>query len=143
MQNGCEGRVGVLNPQVKVLTAEEETVIAHQCPGQQPCLTEDLKAVADTQDEHAGIGRATDGSHDRGKAGNRAASEVITVGESSGQNDGIVSGKGGLLVPYDLCCDTRKGGQCGLTIRVAIRAGELNDGDLHDGGHRQDRISSL
>src|SRR3990170_4557564 len=66
---------------------------------QQAGLAENLKAVADAEDQFPLIGHALHTLHDRREAGDRAAAQVIAVRKAAWEDDTIVRAQFLLLVP--------------------------------------------
>ena len=54
--------------------------------GQQVRLGENLEAVADAEDRHAGLRLLDDGLHHRREAGDGAGAQIVAVGEAAGQH---------------------------------------------------------
>jgi len=84
-----ERRIGGDGSQGDFAADEFEIDVAQKGAGKQASLDENLKTVADSEDRTAGGGEFTDGSHDGREAGDGTAAQVIAVGETAGQNDGI------------------------------------------------------
>jgi hypothetical protein len=64
-----------------------EASVAHERAGKKTGFGEDLEAVADAEDETAGVGEvATDCMTGR-EAGDGAGAEVVAVGEAAGNED--------------------------------------------------------
>ncbi len=64
-------------------------VIDQERAGKQTRFAEDLEAVADTEHEPALIGELDDLLHDRRETGDRAGTQVVTVGETAGHDDRV------------------------------------------------------
>src|ERR1035437_6303294 len=60
-----EWRVGALDPQIDVAADEAQILVAHQYPGQQAGLAQDLEAVADAEHQPALRREAAHHVHDR------------------------------------------------------------------------------
>ena len=105
--------------------------ISHHGPGQQPRLQQNLKPVANSQNEAAIPGEGFHRLHYRRKSRNGAGAEIIPVGKSAGQNDGIASGKTFRLVPdefhrlVDYISDSVK------RVVIAIGPGKDYDSEFH------------
>ena len=88
---GCaargERRVGPLDAERDVAADEASDAFGPQDAGQEAGLAEDLEAVADPEHEPAVGGEVGDGAHDRREAGDRAAAQVVAVGEAAGEDD--------------------------------------------------------
>ena len=84
-----EGAVGGFDAQMDLFADVLEAGVAHERAGEQAGLGEDLEAVADAENEAAVAGEALDGLHDGREAGNGAGAQVVAVGESAGDEDGV------------------------------------------------------
>jgi hypothetical protein len=62
-------------------------------------LTEDLEAVADPEHRQARPGRRHQLAHHRGEPGDRAAAQVIAVGETTRQDHSVHAAQVALAVP--------------------------------------------
>ena len=51
--------------------------------GQQPGFAQDLKAVADAEQEAAALGVDAHRAHDRRARGDRAATQIVAIGEAA------------------------------------------------------------
>ena len=71
------------------LADEFQRGIAHQGAGQQAGLEQDLEAVADAENLHAGLGLRLDRLHHRHARGDRAAAQIVAVGEAAGNDDQV------------------------------------------------------
>ena len=103
-----------------------------QRAGQEPCLAKNLEAVADPEYQPSGGCELGDGMHGRREARDRAAAEVVAVGEAAWQNDACNVGQPFLGVPH------RNAGSAELVERVkcvavVVRAGKRDDGDAWAG----------
>ncbi len=102
-----------------------------RAPGKQPRLAEDLKAVADSQHQASTIGKSTHRFHHRRELRNRPGSQVIAVGESAGNDDGIAIFQIMRFVPEKTCRlfgDVLDGP---VGIVVAVRPGKDDDSKFH------------
>ena len=105
--------------------------VAHERAGQKTCFTQDLKTIADANDQAAGRGKLTHLVHDGRKLGDGAGAQVIAIGKAAGHDDGvtifqvvrIMPEHGGLLA----------GGGNGrvVAILIAIGAGKNDDAKFH------------
>ena len=106
-------------------------VVADERAGQQVRLAQDLEAVADAQDGQASSGLAHDLAHDGSGRRDRAAAQVVAVGEAAGDDDRVDAVQVGVLVPQGH----------GLRARDFHRAGGVavvegtGEGDDSDAGH--------
>ena len=99
-------------------------------PGSRPASRENLKAVADAEDEAAVVGELFHGLHHGAEPRDRAAAQIIAVAESAGHDDGVGVAERGVLVP-----DETRGmaehadGVDG--VLVAVAGGKLENGKIH------------
>jgi hypothetical protein len=84
-----ERRIGSLDAQMHVAADELELRVTHQHAGQQARLAEDLKTVADAEYEAAIGSVGANRIHDRRTRGNRPATQIIAVGETTRHHDQI------------------------------------------------------
>jgi hypothetical protein len=84
-----EGGVGVFDADVHVAADEAETGVAHHGAGEEAGFKQDLETVADAQDEAAVFGELGDGIHYGRKTGDGAGAEIVTIGEATGEDDGV------------------------------------------------------
>src|SRR5256886_9887212 len=96
-----ERRVRLLDANVDVAADETQAAVAHHCAGKQTRLAKNLEAVADAQDHTAGLGEFLDGLHHRRKSRDGASPQIVAVGESAGQDDGVAIREIFGLVPYE------------------------------------------
>jgi hypothetical protein len=122
--------VSVFDPNVDIFTNEREMTVAQHGTGQEPGFQKNLKSVADTQDHPSPPGEFNDGVHDGRKSGYSTGSQVVPIGKSPWQDDGIHAFDGSALMPdkmSGLSHDLRKDMN---TIAVAIGSGKDNDADV-------------
>jgi len=94
-----EGQRCVFYPHVDPLAPVLEVAVGHETAGQQPGFAQDLKSVADTDDESTPPGETFDLYHDRRETGNGTGAKVVTVGKTTRKDDTVVAGKIGIAVP--------------------------------------------
>ena len=87
-----ERRVGALDPQINVAADEAQLRVAHQHARQQPGLAQNLKAVADAEHQPAAGGMRPHRVHDRRARRDRAAAQIVAVGEAAGDHHQIGAG---------------------------------------------------
>ena len=104
-----ERRLRVLDPDMLHFADKAELSVAHQHSGQKAGLAQDLEAVADPEHEAAARGMAGDSPHDRRSRGDRAAAQIVAVGESARQDDEIEAGRKFVFgVPDDCRLNARR-----------------------------------
>ena len=113
-----------------VFAVELQVAIADERAGQQARFGENLKAVADAENEAAVVGELFHGLHHGAEPCNRAAAQVIAVAETAGHDDAIGVAERGVLVPDEARGMAEQAdGVDG--VLVAVRGGELEDGKIH------------
>jgi len=113
-----------------LLAAELERAISNQCTGEQPRFAEDLKAVADSEDETPLSGEALESDDDGAESGDSPAAEVISVAEAAGYDHGIETVERSVLVPDQIGMVAERA-DCVDAVLVAVGSGELKDGKAH------------
>src|SRR5262245_53632190 len=84
-----ERRIGALDAQIDVATYEFERRVAHQHARQKSGFAQDLEAVAYPEHEPAARSMSAHRRHDRRPRRNRAATEIIAVGKTTGYHDEV------------------------------------------------------
>jgi len=82
-----------------VFAVELQIAIADERSGQQAGFGEDLKTVADAEDEAAVVGELFHGLHHGAEPRDRAAAQIIAVAEAAGHDDAVGVAERGVLVP--------------------------------------------
>ena len=126
-----ESGIGRFHTDALVFADEVEAFVANEGAGEESALAEDLKAIADAKDGATGSGETFYRLHDRREAGDGSAAEVVAVGESSRNDDGIEAGERGILVPDEVGGGTGKVIESENAVLVAVRAWEADDGEFH------------
>src|SRR5258708_20971073 len=114
-----------------MLAAELQRTIADQCPGQKPRFAQDLKPVADAENQSAAGRELLHGLHYRTESCDRAAAQVIAVAESARHNHGVGVAERSFLVPYVAGRLSEHITQGVNGVLVTIGSGELEDGEGH------------
>ena len=113
-----------------IFAVELQIAVADERAGQQAGFGEDLKAVADAEDEAAVVGELFHGLHHGAEPRDRAAAKIIAIAEAAGKYDTVGVAERSVLVP-----DKPRGmaevadGVNG--ILVAVAGGKLEDGEVH------------
>ena len=84
-----EGRVGIFHANVHMAADKAQAGVAHHRAGEQAGFEQNLKAVADAEDQSAAFGEFFHGLHHRREAGDRAGAQIVAVGKAAGQDDGV------------------------------------------------------
>src|SRR5437764_500903 len=108
-----------------------QTGIAHHGAGEQASFTQDLESVADAEHHAATFGKFFDRLHDRRKAGDRAGAQIVAVGETAGQNDGVAASQVLRLMPDKLDRLFEDAADGVKRVVVAIRAWKDDDSKFH------------
>jgi hypothetical protein len=126
-----ERRVGLLDADVHVAADETQAAVAHHGAGKQAGFAENLEAVANAQDQAAARGEFLDGLHHRRKARDGAGAEIVAVGKSAGQNDGVAAGEIFRLVPDEFDRFLQDVADGVKRVVVAIGPGKNDDSKFH------------
>ena len=108
-----------------------ESAVAHERPGQETRLAEDLESVANAENRRAAARGLAHGRHDGGVAGDGAAAQVVAEGKPAGGDDCVVTLDGRLFVPDGIGSFAERVTQGAEAILVAVGAGEPQDGEFH------------
>src|SRR5467141_58296 len=123
--------VRLLDAHVHVAADEAQAAIAHHRAGEQAGLAQNLEAVADAEYHSAAVCEFFDGLHHRGKTRDGAGAQIIAVGKSAGQNNGVAIRQIFGLVPDEfdrLLLNVADGVE---RVMVAIGPGENDDSKFH------------
>jgi len=82
-----------------IFAMELQIAVADERAGQQAGFGENLKAVADAEDEAAVVGELFHGLHHGAEPRDRAAAQIIAVAETAGHDDAVGVAERGILVP--------------------------------------------
>ncbi len=126
-----ERGICALGAEVDLLADVALIAIAHEGAREEAGFAEDLKAVADTQDEAAGCGELRDGLHDGGELGDGAGAEVVAIGEAARDEDGVAVLEIVRGVPEIGDGGAELAGEDVMRVVVAVGAGEDEDAELH------------
>jgi len=128
-----EWRVGVLNADVDVAANEAEAGVAHHGAREKAGFEEDLETVADAEDEAAAAREFGDGVQDGRKAGDGASAEIVAVGKTAREDEGVATVEVFGLVPdeFDGLLEDVADGVEGVV--VAVGPGKNYDSEFH--GH--------
>jgi hypothetical protein len=120
--------VDALDPESDRAGNEMKMLVPDQRAGEQAGFTENLKPVADAEDRPTGMGVLLNRGHDRTEPRDGAAAEVVTVTESTGQDDDFYVRESGVSMPdRDSLSTCPNDGPAGF--RLAVAAGVTDDGD--------------
>ena len=119
------GKSTAFDPKMLHPANEFKVLVAHEHAGQKPALAQDLKPVADAQDQPAAFGMPTNGVHDIGAPGDGAAPQVIAVTEPAGHDDEIRAGRQiRLRVPDEGWLDAARHFKRAHDVAFAVQPGE-------------------
>ena len=132
-------RAGVLDAQPDVAPDEAQPRVAGERAGQQVGLAENLEPVADAEYRQARPGRGQQRGHHRGEPRDRAAAQVVAVGETARQDHGVHAQQVALTVPdrHRLAAGPGHGAR---RVDVIERPGERDHPD--PGPHEQEATGS-
>src|SRR6188508_3116222 len=105
--------------------------VSHQSTRKQSTLAQDLKTVADPEDELPFRGEILHRVHHRRKSRQRTGPKIIAVGKSSGNDHRIVTAKIGFFVPdeIDRLTDVLRHNVIGVVITIGT--GKYYYSELH------------
>src|SRR6266705_2709213 len=126
-----ERSVRLLDTDVNVATNEAQAAISHHRAGEQACFAKNLEAIANAQDHAAALGEFFDGPHHRRKTRDGASAEIVAVGKSAGQNDGVAVRKIFRLVPDKFDGLPQDVADSVKSVVVTIGPGENDDSKFH------------
>src|SRR5580704_4321011 len=98
---------------------------------QKTSLQQNLKAVADSQDQAAGTREPIHCFHHRRETRNSAGAQIIAKGKPARKNDGVQAGNIFGLVPDKFNRLANDGANGMISVVVAIRTRELDYAELH------------
>src|ERR1043165_189678 len=128
-----ERRVGALDLQMHVAAEELHAGVAQQHAGQELGLAQNLEAVAHAHHQGALARVAAHRLHDRRMRGDRAAAQVIAIGEAAGQHDEVgACRKLAFAMPHHRGRAPRDELERPRHVALAIRSWEDDDGSFHD-----------
>src|SRR5690348_8652174 len=105
--------------------------IAHQRAGKQAGLAENLKAVADAEDDTAGICELLDRFHHGREARDSASAEIISIGKTAGKDECVGIGEILRLVPDEFDRLLEYVAESVEGVVIAIRAGKDDHSKFH------------
>jgi hypothetical protein len=127
-----ERRVAGFNAEIHRTTDEAEAAIAQNGTRKQAGFEKNLKSVADAENEPASGGEALNRAHHRGKTSDGAGAEIITVGKTARENDGINAGQILGLVPQHLDRLLEDATDRVPRVVIAIGPGKDDDAEFHE-----------
>src|SRR5690348_9546368 len=95
----CKGRIANFDPHRYHIANKTKRTIAHERAWQQARLAQNLKAVTGSKNELTRSRLLDHRLHDRRKPSNRAATEIIAIGKTAGENDRVVLAQRRPLMP--------------------------------------------
>src|ERR1700686_1039092 len=94
-------------------------------------LAQNLKAIADPDDQSALGGKSHDALHDRREARDRTAAQIIAVAEAARQHNAIGTAERFILVPQHRGVLAKDAAQRMECVAIVERAGKPYDAPLH------------
>ncbi len=132
---GCaasgEGRIGCARAQANFPADEFQAAVAHERAGQKAGFHQNLETVAYAEHQPACGRELFDRAHHRRKLGDGAAAQIVAIGETARQNDGIDIAERGGTVPDEFSRLTEIMRDGVSSIVVAIASGKDNDAKFH------------
>jgi len=127
-----KGRIRVASAQPDELAAERDAFIADQRSGQESGFTQDLEPVADAQHQSAAVGKLLHSGHDVAVAGDGAGAQIISIAETSRDNDRIGVAQAGIFMPEQAGIVAQNVFENVNTVLVTITSRKLKDGKIHN-----------
>ena len=113
------------------MTLELERDVAEKRAGQQSRLAEDLEPVTDPEDDAPALSEPGDLLHDRTESRDRSWTEIVPVGEASGNDHEVGITQLTLSMPHEARLGLDHGLQCLEAIVVAVGARKRDDDRPH------------
>ena len=129
-----ERRVGLLDPDADVLADELQAAVAQHRAGEQARFEQDLEAVADAEHRTTGIGEGLHRIHHRREPRDGAGAQVVTVRETTRQDDHVGAAERRVLVPHELGVLPEHVFRRVVCVVIAVGSGENDDGEFHVSG---------
>ena len=126
---GSKGRVGTFDAHVSPPASKLEAIILEECAREKAGLTENLKAVANTEDETTGLGEGRNPFHHRGESGDGTGSKVVAVRKTTRKDQTIDRRYVVGAVPDVLDSLTKNTTKNVKRITVAIGTGEYDNAE--------------
>src|SRR3989441_623636 len=123
--------VDAFDPHIYMSTNEMQLTIANQSPRQQTCFAQNLKPIADAQNQIAFRRKFFHGVHDRRKAGQRSGTQIIAIGKAARNDHGIVTAQLSIAVPDEIDRLAHVFRDHVIRVMVAVRSGKNYDTELH------------
>src|SRR5260370_26956713 len=127
----CERRIRLLHADVHVAADEAQAGVAHHRARQHACFAENLEAIADAKYQSTAVGKLFYGIHHGGKARDRTGAEIVAIGKSAGQDDGVAICQVFRLVPDELDRFLEDVSDGVKRVVLAIGPGKNNDSKFH------------
>src|SRR5262249_43103502 len=86
-----ERTVGFFDADVNVAADKAQAGVAHHGTGEEARFAQNLETVADAEHNAAAFGERFYGLHDRRETRDGAGPEIVTVGKSAGQDNGVAA----------------------------------------------------
>src|SRR5467141_5243026 len=123
--------VRLLDADVHVAADEAQAAIAHHRAGEQAGLAQNLEAVADAKYHSAAVREFFDRLHHRRKTRDGAGAQIIAVGKSAGQDNGVAIRQILGLVPDEFDGLLQNVADGVKRVMVAIGPGKNDDSKFH------------
>src|SRR5262245_12739859 len=101
-----------------------QVTIAYQGTGQQSRFAQNLKAIANPENESAILRKLLHGSHHRRESRERARTQIIAIRKATGDDDCIVTTQIGIAMPNEIDRLTDVFRNNVIRVVVAVRAGK-------------------
>jgi hypothetical protein len=133
--SGCTGEGGgfLFHTQVNVFADKLEIAVPDESAREKPGFGENLKTIANPEDETALRGEIVHGGHHRTAFGYGTTAEIVTIAETSGDYHGVRFTETGIFVPDVGDTAPENIPDHMKTVLVTVGTGELKNNKLHEG----------
>src|SRR5712675_185764 len=131
LRQASDRRICLLDPYINMPANIPQPLIAHHRARQQPCFQQNLKSIANPQNNPAALRKLLHRLHHRRKPRNRPGPQIIAMREPARQNNSVASSQVFRLVPdklHRLFQDITDGVK---SVVVAIRPRKNNYSKFH------------
>src|SRR5450759_115045 len=131
VRRGGPWSIDGLDPDVHEAADELQADVAHDGPGEEPRLHQDLEPVADADDHATALGELLHRAHHGREARHSTGPQVIPVREPAGQHQAVVSRDIRAAVPHVIDVLLEHAFQDIVAVVVAVRPGKDDDPEPH------------
>ena len=124
-------RFSILYAQIDKFADVLQSSIAHERAGKKSCFTQNLKTIADADDQTTRGSKLTDLIHDGRKLSDCSRAQVVAVSKAAGHNNGITVFQVMRIMPEHRRLLAGGGNGRVVAILIAIGAGKDDDAKFH------------